>query len=263
MAKAPAIQFYVKDWLSDPQLKMASFATKGIWIDMICYMWAAPEQGKLIGSKSEIGKLLGATAVEIDVFFEEAGQWGFCDITPCSGNVTGMFAIINRRMYRNQKDKEASRLRMQRMRGVGDPLRDCSDVCYGDVQRPTTDGGVVGVGDIYIKEKNKYFDCVFLSEEELKKLVAKNGQFLTDKAISILNNYIMGKGKDPYKSHYHTLIGWPMERVREKYGRGARNSGGGPGVQTTPPEWKPETPISEEQRLANIERIKKLTGGKG
>ena len=34
--KAPSIQFYYKDWLSDQRLKRASKIAKGVWIDLIC-----------------------------------------------------------------------------------------------------------------------------------------------------------------------------------------------------------------------------------
>jgi len=42
--------------------------------------------------------------------------------------------------------------------------------------------------------------------------------------------------------------------------RGTRDSSRGPGLQTTPPEYKPEAPISEEQRKANLERVRSLAG---
>jgi hypothetical protein len=211
--KAPAFQFYVKDWLSDPQLKMASFATKGIWIDMICYMWSSPEPGKIVGTESEIAKMLGATEGEIKTFLSDAERLSFCDVTRASRDSHSIVTVINRRMNRTWKDKESARLRQAKSRGF-DGL---SPDCHENVQEGTPKRGVVAVGDIYFKEKNKYLDCVFLTSEEHQKLIIKNGQFFTDKAISILNNYLMSKGKDPYKSHYHTLIGWPMERAKEKY----------------------------------------------
>lgn len=254
MAKAPAFQFYVKDWLSDTQLQMASFATRGMWINFLCFMWEAPERGKLTGSYQQLAKLIGATDNEIALFMADVKILNFCSYAECDGIVT----LINRRMNNEWKEKESAKLRMQKMRGGGEVLRESYGECDANV--PRARARQLENEDIDIK--TKYLDCVFLTEQELQKLVTKNGQFLTDKAISILNNYIMGKGRDPYKSHYHTLIGWPMERAREKYGqsdgRGARNSGGGSGVQTTPPERVPEKPISEEQRLANLERVKGL-----
>jgi hypothetical protein len=243
-AKAPAFQFYIKDWLSDPQLKMASFCVKGMWVDMLCYMWCAPEPGKLVGSEREIAKCMGATEAEIKTFITEAQRLNFCDVRFCDGNVQ----IINRRMHREWKDKEAARLRMQRLRS--------KDGMFGDCSRNVTP---YSSSSSSTSIKKLYLECVRLTDAEMEKLVGKYGQKITDRAITILNNYIMSKGKDPYKSHYHTLIGWPTERAQEdlhgKIGKG--NANDGPRVQ--PAEYIPERPpeVSAEAR----ERVRSLTAG--
>ena len=70
--KAPAFQFYVKDWLSDPQLRMASPATRGIWIDCLCFMWSSPVRGSLQISRDNLARMTGASSEEIDRFVQEA-----------------------------------------------------------------------------------------------------------------------------------------------------------------------------------------------
>jgi phage replication O-like protein O len=88
------------------------------------------------------------------------------------------------------------------------------------------------------KEKNntiskvQYLDSVFLADGEYVKLVEKYGKDATGKAIEILNNGIMSKGYK-YKSHYHTIIGWPM---REAQGNGSNRSGNSYGGARTPVE---------------------------
>lgn len=62
-------------------------------------------------------------------------------------------------------------------------------------------------------EKSLFLDAVLLTEAENQKLIAKYGQDKTSSAIYILNNAIMSKGYK-YKSHYHTLIGWPMKEAQ-------------------------------------------------
>ena len=54
MGKNPAFQFYPKDWLCDPHLKMATWTTKGIWIELICYMWQNKTKGRIQGTITEI-----------------------------------------------------------------------------------------------------------------------------------------------------------------------------------------------------------------
>lgn len=77
-----------------------------------------------------------------------------------------------------------------------------------------------------IKKKTKYLDCVLLYETEYQTLISKFTQEKTDKAIEILNNAIQSKGYK-YKSHYHTIIGWPMkEAMGGNNGNGTASSTG-------------------------------------
>jgi hypothetical protein len=240
-AKAPAFQFYPSDWLADPQLAMATFKIKGMWIDFLCFMWEAPERGKLTGTRLQLAKLIGATPPEMDDFISEAAQLLFCFCEECNGIVT----LINRRMFNEWKEKESARLRVERHR----QKKPCNGKCNDDVTPYSSSSSSTSI-------KKLYLECVRLTDGEMEKLVGKYGQKITDRAITILNNYIMSKGKDPYKSHYHTLIGWPTERAQEdlhgKIGKG--NANDGPRVQ--PKEYTPEPPpdVSPEGK-AKVDRL--------
>ena len=65
-----------------------------------------------------------------------------------------------------------------------------------------------------ILKKKKYMDAVFLTTEEYEKLKEKLGKDV-DMAIEILNNYKMAKGKR-YKSDYHAIFNWVIDKVKEK-----------------------------------------------
>jgi len=117
MGKAPAFQFYIKDWLSDPQLRMASFSTKGIWIDLLCYMWGAPVRGKVEGSKEELSRLLGANGPEFDLFLDQAKTLAFCNV---SVTRNGTLQICNRRMFREENTRKSNKDRQQRYRDKQD-----------------------------------------------------------------------------------------------------------------------------------------------
>ena len=112
MAKTPAMNFYAADWLRDPDLKMATFGTKGIWIDMLCHMWFANPQGKLKGTPDEICRLVGCGKLELSQFLDENKRLKFCNVQICNGIVT----LINRRMYAAWKDKELTRQRVRKHR---------------------------------------------------------------------------------------------------------------------------------------------------
>jgi hypothetical protein len=75
------------------------------------------------------------------------------------------------------------------------------------------------------QQKTKFLDSVLLTDQEYQKLILKYGRDPTERAIEILNNGIMSKGYK-YKSHYHTLIGWPMKE--------ARGNGNGNGFARSP-----------------------------
>lgn len=112
--KAPAFQFYVKDWLSDPQLRMTSLSTRGAWIDLLCYMWEAPERGKLeIENEEILGRMVGGNNGEIRTLLKEANALSFCDISVTNH---GTITLCNRRMFRDEKDRKNNRLRQQRHR---------------------------------------------------------------------------------------------------------------------------------------------------
>jgi hypothetical protein len=89
-------------------------------------------------------------------------------------------------------------------------------------KRPTNDHKQEGTKNV--KNKTLYGECVSLTSDEYKKLTDKHGHNLTDKAIELLNNYIQSSGKK-YKSHYHTLLLWPMQRAQEGSDGTNRNIG--------------------------------------
>lgn len=120
MGKAPAFQFYVKDWLSDTQLKMVSYTTKGIWIDVLCYMWLSPVRGEISGTPEKIRQMVGCDAAEIVQFLDDVFEYGFCDSNVTrNGKVTdrnGKITLRNRRMYNDEKLKTNGKIRQQRHR---------------------------------------------------------------------------------------------------------------------------------------------------
>lgn len=64
------------------------------------------------------------------------------------------------------------------------------------------------------RSKKQFLEVVYLTDREYETLIAKYGREPTERAIEILNNAIQSKGYK-YKSHYHTLLGWPMEEARK------------------------------------------------
>ncbi len=112
MNKRPAFQFYPADWIKDPDLQMCSMSTIGIWINLICRMWEAKEQGKVRGTKEEICQIVGCTISELALFFDDNNFHKFANVTKRNKKVT----IINRRMYKDYIERESVKKRVSRHR---------------------------------------------------------------------------------------------------------------------------------------------------
>jgi len=149
MGKPPAFQFYVGDWLRDPQLRQASFATRGIWIDMLAYMWTAPDPGRLSGTVKGLARMIGCTIPEMETFISEAQGCKFAEVeivptqqnvtcnanvTKCNGAGNANVTVTNRRMFRDAKDRENIRLRVQKHR----QKKPCNGIVTGDVTLPSS-----------------------------------------------------------------------------------------------------------------------------
>lgn len=126
--KAPAFQFYVRDWLTDSQLQAASPETRGIWINAICLMWLEPDQGVLEGTRGELSQILNASPRYIRKFIDEVEALRFCDVSVVKSpaeNLTGKISqdesktrvrLVNRRMRREAKARKRNALYQARFR---------------------------------------------------------------------------------------------------------------------------------------------------
>ena len=133
MAKAPAFQFYVKDWLSDPLLRQATPLSRGIWIDVLCYMWMMPDQsGRLETTLNKLARLTcSGNLDEARHFINDLWDLGFGDLE-CDEDLTFPLTeennntditLINRRMYNDYLNRKGGRERQAKYRekGGGDP----------------------------------------------------------------------------------------------------------------------------------------------
>lgn len=127
MSKQPAFQFYPGDWRRDTQVQMASMSTRGVWIEMLCCMWDAPERGKLVGTIGEISRLLGCDGFELIEALRQIERLkiGNVEGLECYKNVTcnadatkcnGVVTVINRRMYREETVRKQTRKRVAKHR---------------------------------------------------------------------------------------------------------------------------------------------------
>jgi len=196
VAKNPAFQFYGKDWLADPALQAASSSSRGIWANTLCYMWESVTRGKISGTINELSMLLRASNGDFSLFLDEIQRLKFGDVTICNNLVT----LINRRMFREQKQRENTRLRVAKFR---------SNISSNESVTVLSPSPSPNKEKKYNKEKNIFgeFQNVKLTEEEYKKLIDKFGQDGINDRIENLSQYVASKGKK-YSSHYATILNW-------------------------------------------------------
>lgn len=122
--KAPSVQWYFKDWLSDRKLQRCSVSTRGIWINLLNYMFDDDGDNRGVLDNldvKEIARLGGSSVAEAQQFIDEAVKNKFCDIR-VTGH--GVSAIVSRRITRDNKERLKARLRKRNERERKDQNND-------------------------------------------------------------------------------------------------------------------------------------------
>lgn len=125
----PYMKFYVRDWISDPELRMASMAARGLWMECLCLMHQGRRRGYLETPSGrpikgdDLARLTGTFKGELQGLMDELLGHGI----PSVEEETGVW--YSRRMVAEQakaeKCSEAGR------RGGGNPsLKEESDTRY-------------------------------------------------------------------------------------------------------------------------------------
>lgn len=75
--KLPWFPFYPAEWLGERTLRGVSLAARGLWIEMLCWMWHAPRRGFLLDSArtsvstETLAKWLHAGELEVSRLLDE------------------------------------------------------------------------------------------------------------------------------------------------------------------------------------------------
>ncbi|MGA7885273.1 MAG: hypothetical protein WCA44_05975 [Acidobacteriaceae bacterium] len=124
MGKLPASLFYWGDFIRDPDLRRCSNAAVGVWIRLLCLMFECEPKGILATN--------GAPWSDEDIALAVGGRWE--ETNACltelvtkgvaSRNASG--ALMNRRMYRDEKIRDDTRERVRKFRGKQDCNAECN-----------------------------------------------------------------------------------------------------------------------------------------
>lgn len=99
----PYMPFYVGDWLKAPDIQCLSYELKGLWFEMLCYMWESKERGVLIKANgapytiAEVSRLLRLPEVLLKQKLKQLLEFAIYSIRESDG------AIYSRRMVKDQR----------------------------------------------------------------------------------------------------------------------------------------------------------------
>ena len=99
LSKAPAFQFYAKDWVSDGELKAMSLSRQGAFIRLLAYQWI---EGKLPADVRQIGKMCDISPNSLVKMWEQLDH--FFPLLECKS------ARANPRLAAQRKALEEKRL---------------------------------------------------------------------------------------------------------------------------------------------------------
>jgi len=105
----PAMPFYVGDWLKCPEVRALQPDARGLWFDLICYLWESTERGVMVKpngkpyTENEIIRIVGLDN-------QNSGSWltSLLDNCVCSVRKSDG-AIFSRRMVRDEQIRSIRR----------------------------------------------------------------------------------------------------------------------------------------------------------
>lgn len=106
----PAMPFYVGDWLKCPEVRALPPDYRGLWFDLICYMWESTERGVMVNpsgnpyTEDEIIRMVGLDNQNSTKWLTKLLENGVCYKRKSDG------AIFSKRMVKDEKLREIRRI---------------------------------------------------------------------------------------------------------------------------------------------------------
>lgn len=96
----PYMPFYIGDWFKATDVQSLNYEMKGLWFEMLCYMWESKERGCLLYTMEELSRLLRLPEDLLKQKLDHLLSKGICFAREGDG------AICNRRMIKDQNIRE-------------------------------------------------------------------------------------------------------------------------------------------------------------
>jgi hypothetical protein len=128
MGKLPFMKFFPGDF--DRDMSAHPLEIRGAWISIIDHLWFSEPRGRSTHSFDQWARVLGSdeeTAKRI-IDYLLHNKIADCNVE-CNGNVT----VVSRRIEREEKDRENTKLRVDRFRKKSSCNADVTPLCNGNV----------------------------------------------------------------------------------------------------------------------------------
>lgn len=211
----PAFQLYAADFYMDT----ASWPVEavGMYSRFLFYQWV---NGCLPDNEKELARIAGCGIAKLKKNFN---FWKPKFIQNGNGNLQNIRLEETRKTQLEYREKQANSGRIGGLKTQADKKRQSSTASSTAASKQASKSKALQSSSSSSIKKNKYIESVFLSQEEYDKLKTSHGEFLLTKAIDLLNNYKMATGKK-YKSDYHALLNWAIEKAKGGQDAGVRGN---------------------------------------
>lgn len=220
----PAMPFYVGDWLKCPEVRALPPDYRGLWFDLLCYMWESSERGVMVNPKgkpytdAEIIRMVGLDNQNSGIWLTSILENGVAHRRENDG------AIYSKKMVRDEAIRKIRR--ESGVKGGNPSLLDNQKVNQTDKQK-VKQKGENEKNCIDIKKKKyssellelneackKYFDEKYVNEKSLEcfdKLTRIDGYSIRQIKQSILN----ARSEDFWDKNFQSPV-----KLRQKDGSG-------------------------------------------
>lgn len=221
--------FDTQAWLNTPGIRELSPEMRGIYLDLLCLMWAGDQRGVLIKpnqelyTRNEIKRLLGISEVGwIDQLIETGLIARRDDGALYSRHILRGEEIRAKRREAGLKGGNATKakhLAPKVEKAPDPPAKPPKDpVLPLEIEDPPqSPPDLTPAQKVAVERKRKYqyADDVTLTRDEYAKLCEAHTEAGAKRMIEILSNYKGSKGKR-YKSDYKAILNWVVDRYNQE-----------------------------------------------
>lgn len=228
-ASIPPLPIDTEFWLTNPDVLILPPHVKGLFMDLLCYMWSSPRRGIMARpdgkayTKNEIMRLL---AIIDDTPLERLINAGLLQVNLqgeyCNVKMMKSSIISAVRRMAGKKGGDRTKARLQNANPKKPEKVAKQEVTESVPEKPPERKMTMTPTPKKTKKKKEpkvqYAEFVSLTKTEYEKLLNNHSEEEVKGYIYILDNYKGSSGRT-YKSDYRAILTWVIDAYNEKVKR--------------------------------------------